>query len=314
MNSGNKRIGDVFSQFHPVVGFLYFVFVIGFGMFFLHPFCLLCSLICSFTYSIWLNGKKAVRFNFITLLPLLAIMALVNPAFNHEGATILFYLESGNPVTLESIYYGIASATMIVSVVCWFSCYNVVMSSDKLIYIFGRILPSLSLLLAMTMRFVPRFKKQIRKIADAQRCLGKDISYGSAVQRMRQGWTILSVMMTWALENSIETSDSMKSRGYGLPNRSSFSIYKMDKRDKKTLAFLIATGMYILIGAWKGGLYYRYFPTLKMSTGSDTIFRLIAYLLLALFPIGANIWHQIRCKNIYQGEEKIAATDQFTPR
>lgn len=314
MNSGNKKIRDAFSQFHPMIGFLYFVFVIGFGMFFLHPLCLLCSLICSFTYSIWLNGKKAVRFNFIALLPLLGIMALVNPAFNHEGATILFYLESGNPITLESIYYGIASATMIISAICWFSCYNVVMSSDKLIYLFGRILPSLSLLLAMTMRFVPRFKEQIRRIADAQRCLGKDISYGSVAQRMRQGWTLLSVMTTWALENSIETSDSMKSRGYGLPNRSSFSIYKMDKRDKKALTFLIAAGMYILIGAWKGGLYYRYFPTLKISTGIHTIFILITYLLLALFPVGANILQQIRWRNIYQGEENIAAIDQFTPR
>lgn len=314
MKNSTEKVRDAFSGFHPLVGFLYFVFVIGFGMFFLHPYALACSLIGSFAYSIWLNGKKAVRFNFIALLPMLAIMALVNPAFNHEGATILYYLGSGNPITLESIYYGIASATMLVCAVCWFSCYNAVMSSDKLIYLFGRIIPSLSLLLAMTMRFVPRFKEQIKKIADAQRCLGKDVSSGSVIRRVQQGLTILSVMMTWALENSIETSDSMKSRGYGLPDRSSFSIYKIDKRDKSALIYLLTASLYILIGAWNKGLYYRYFPTLRMATGIYTASILTAYLLLALFPIGANILQNIRWNNIYQGEEKIAATDQFAPR
>ena len=310
----NKKNSDAFSQLHPLVGFAYFILVIGFGMFFLHPFCLLCSLACSILYSISLNGKKAIRFNLVVLIPMLVIMALVNPAFNHEGATILFYLESGNPITLESIYYGIASATMLVSSICWFSCYNSVMTSDKLMYLFGKIIPSLSLILSMTMRFVPRFKEQIKKIADAQRCLGKDVSYGGLPQRIRQGLTILSVMVTWALENSIETADSMKSRGYGLPNRSSFSNYIMRGRDKKAFGFILFMGLYILVGACNDGLYHRYFPTLKMETGNYTVTILLAYLLLALFPVGVNSMQNIRWKKIYQGEHKIAAADQFAAR
>ena len=39
-------------------------------------------------------------------LPVLLLAALVNPAFNHAGVTILIYLPSGNPLTLESILYG----------------------------------------------------------------------------------------------------------------------------------------------------------------------------------------------------------------
>ena len=35
-----------------------------------------------------------------------------NPAFDHEGATLLAYLPSGNPLTLESIAYGVAAAVM----------------------------------------------------------------------------------------------------------------------------------------------------------------------------------------------------------
>ena len=119
-----------FKTYHPVVNFIYFVFVIGFSMFFMHPLCLLISLACGFTYSVMLKGRRAIKTNLIYMLPMLILMALINPAFNHEGITILKYLPSGNPLTLESIIYGMSAATMIVSVICWFSCYNSVMTSN----------------------------------------------------------------------------------------------------------------------------------------------------------------------------------------
>jgi len=204
---------SAFAGYHPIIGFLYFTFVILFSMFFMHPVCLLISLLCSFLYSVKLNGKKALVFNLFYLLPMLVIAALMNPAFNHEGVTILAYLSNGNPVTLESIAYGIGAATMLVTVICWFSCYNVVMTSDKFIYLFGRIIPSLSLILSMVLRFVPKFKSQIKTISNAQKCVGRDVSNGSVLKRAKNGLTILSIMITWAMENAIETADSMKSRG-----------------------------------------------------------------------------------------------------
>ena len=44
-----------------------------------------------------------MRFQLCGLLPMLLLAAVVNPAFNHEGATLLTYLPSGNPLTLESM-------------------------------------------------------------------------------------------------------------------------------------------------------------------------------------------------------------------
>ena len=164
---------------------------------------------------------------------------VINPAFNHEGATILTYLHTGNPLTLESIAYGIAAATMLAAMICWFSCYNEVMTSDKFVYLFGRIIPSLSLILSMSLRFVPRFKARIKEVSEAQRCIGRNVSNGGVIERARHGITILSIMVTWALENAIETADSMKSRGYGLQGRTAFSIYRLDKRDKKALVAVL---------------------------------------------------------------------------
>ena len=153
-----------FKTYHPIVNFVYFVFVIGFSCFFMHPVCLCISLASGFTYSVMLKGRKAIKTNLIYMLPMLLLMALINPAFNHEGVTIIEYLPSGNPLTLESIIYGLCAAIMIVSVICHFSCYNEVMTSDKFIYLFGKIIPAMSLIISMTLRFVPKFASQLKVV------------------------------------------------------------------------------------------------------------------------------------------------------
>ncbi len=290
---------DTFSTYHPAVNFLYFTLVLLFSMFFMHPICLGISLLCAFCYSIYLNGKKALRFNLKYMLPMLIVTALLNPAFNHEGGTILTYLRDGNPLTLESITYGIGAAVMLITVVCWFSCYNTVMTSDKFVYLFGRVIPSLSLVLSMTLRFVPRFKEQLKVVSNAQRCVGRDVSNGSLLQRAKNGIKILSIMTTWALENAIETADSMKSRGYGLKGRTAFSVYRFDRRDKNAMIFLLLCGGYILFGALMGGLYWRYFPTMKgVGLATYPISLYFCYLALCLTPIVINIKEDWKWKAI----------------
>ena len=152
---------DAFSGYHPLVNFLFFALVLVFAMCFMHPLCLLVSLGSSTAYNLYLKGRKGLRFSLAFLLPMMLLAAVLNPAFNHEGITILAYTPNGNPVTLESLIYGAASALMLASVVQWFSCYNEVMTSDKFVYLFGRLIPALSLVLSMTLRFVPKFNAQL---------------------------------------------------------------------------------------------------------------------------------------------------------
>ena len=280
---------DTFSGYHPIINFLYFALVLVFSMFFMHPVSLVISLVCAIAYNVYLNGRKALRFQLLYMLPVMAMAAIVNPAFNHEGATLLCYLPTGNPLTLESILYGIAAAMMLAAVITWFSCYNAVMTSDKFVYLFGRIIPALSLVLSMTLRFVPKFKAQFLVVSEAQRCVGRDTSTGSVLQRLKNAITILSIMVTWSLENAIETADSMKSRGYGLPGRTAFSIYRFDDRDRAALLWLGFCGFYIFAGWMAGALYWRYYPTMKGAALTPfTVSFQLAYLALCLTPVILN--------------------------
>lgn len=299
---------DAFSSCHPLINFLYFGLVLGFSMCFMHPVCLCISLCTSFAYAVRLNGRRAARLTLVYLLPLMALTAVVNPAFNHQGATILAYLPSGNPLTLESILYGLAAAAMLIAVILWFSCYTAVMTSDKFVYLFGRLIPSLSLVLSMTLRFVPRFTAQARAVSEAQRCVGRDVSNGSVLQRLRNGITILSIMVTWALENAIETADSMKSRGYGLPGRTAFSIYRFDSRDKAALAWLLFCGFFILCGWMAGGLSYRYYPTMKGAALTPmTISFQLVYLALCLTPVLVDRWADWSWRKLEKAEGQTCA-------
>lgn len=292
---------DTFSSYHPIVNFVYFTAVLVCSMFFMHPVFLIISLVCGIVYSTVLNGRKAVRFNLFGMLPMLLIIAVMNPVFNHQGMTILVYVND-QAVTLESILYGVAAATMFISVIIWFSCYNAVMTSDKFIYLFGRIIPALSLVFSMVLRLVPKFKAQITQISNAQKCIGKDAGTGSLVQRAKNGMAILSVLTTWALENAIETADSMRSRGYGLKGRTSFSAYRFVLRDKIALVFLTVLGCIITAGAWNGENTIQYFPNIiEKARTPFSIMVYTAYAGLCLLPVIVEMmeaikWHHLKSK------------------
>ena len=288
-----------FKTYHPIVNFTYFVLVIGFSCIFAHPVCLCISLTSGFTYSVMLKGRKAVRTNLIYMLPVILMTALINPLFNHRGITIVGYLPGGNPLTMESIIYGVCAAVMVASVICHFSCYNEVMTSDKFICLFGKIIPAMSLIISMTLRFVPRFASQFKVVVNAQKCMGRDLSQGSIVKRAKNGLNILSIMTTWSLENAIETADSMKSRGYGMPGRTAFSVYAFDKRDKLALACISLLGIYTFIGSLLGGMYFSFFPAITatdISLFNISVFG--AYLLLCICPIIIEIWEVSKWKTL----------------
>ena len=290
-----KMITDEFKTYHPIINFLYFAFMIVMSCILMHPVCLVISLAGAFSYSIMQNGKKSLKTNILYMLPTVLVMALLNPLFNHQGVTTLAYFPNGNPLTLESIIYGISAAVMVISVIAWFGCCNRIMTSDKMIYLFGRIMPSLSLVLSMTMRFVPKFAKDTKKVCDAQRGIGFDISKGKITDRMKTATKVVSVMLTRSLENSVETADSMKSRGYGTKKRTAFSVFRFDGRDICMLILILIFGAVTVSGALFGGIRWQYYPQLSFATGSTyEVIIFISYGIMAFMPVIIDIWEGIR--------------------
>lgn len=291
---------DIFSDYHPIVNFLYFALVLGFSMVLVHPLAQIISLSCAISYVIYIEGRKKIGFLLKFCLPSLLLTAFVNPAFSHEGITTLFYLPSGNPLTLESILYGFSAGAMLITVLLWFSSFSRIMTSDKFIYLFGKIIPALSLVLSMSLRFVPKFKSQLTSVAEAQRSIGRDVSTGSLWQRTKTAIVIFSIMITWSLENAIETADSMKSRGYGLRGRTAFSIYRMDERDITMLVWLLFCGLFLVAGVIVSAFGFRYFPSIRYAAlDITTIPFYCVYLALCITPVVITVRGENQWKIIY---------------
>jgi len=280
---------STFATYHPIINFGFFCGVIGLGIFLMHPVFLAVGMAASLIYALMLGGKGTLKFFLSFMLPVILLIIVINPLFNHRGETILFYLGS-NYVTFEALAYGMCIAFMLASVIMWFSCYNSIMTSDKFIYLFGRIMPAISLIFSMVMRFVPNYKMQVKKISDAQKCIGRDVSNGTVMQRARHGAKIISVMFTWALENAIDTADSMRSRGYGLKNRTTFSIYRFDRRDAAAGIVILAAAVVVIAGAALGKCSIEFYPNIVMTEMDPFgIAVYAAYFVLCFFPIAIEV-------------------------
>ena len=294
---------DAFSALHPAVEMLFFIYVLAVTMLVMQPVLITISFLSSFIYSVYLNGIKAVKFQLFAILPLMLFTAAINPIFNHAGHTVLFCMKNGNQITLEAVLYGIVAAGMFASIIVWFSCFNKIITSDKFMYLFGKLMPAISLLLSMALRFVPRFAQHIRETANAQKSIGICIESGNGIKRAKHGLRVLSVTITWALESAVTTADSMRSRGYGSgAKRTAFSIYRFDKRDRIMLGFMLVLGAIFILSVAYGGVYVSYFPSVVINPLNTTsILGTIGFGLFCNLPMILNIkenmvWKYLKSK------------------
>lgn len=286
-----EGLGDKssFSSFHPLVSFAYFVAVLGLGMFSMHPLILALTVATGAAYTFLLGGGKALRDALLVSLPLLVFTVLLNPLFNHRGATVLFYLND-NAVTLEAILYGLAAASMLVGVILWFGCFGRIVTADKFIYLFGRVLPSISLVLSMCLRYIPMLRQRYRQIAEGQRCMGRVYGARQPIRRLRQVAREVSILIAWSLESSIETSDSMEARGYGLPGRTSFHIFRFTRRDGWALAVIAVLSAVATAGLVGGITEVYYYPSVVCTHRlTDILPVAAAHLALLALPIFIDI-------------------------
>lgn len=254
-----RSMHDAFSRVHPIVSFLFFMFVVTVSMVVLHPVVLALSLAGSTAYAVRLNGMRAVLFGLGAMAPMLLFCAVVNMLVNHAGTTVLFVLGSV-PFTLEAFVYGFASGMVLASIITWFSCYNAAMTSDSFVYLFGRVAPALALLVSMVFRLVPRLKAQARQIMRAQRGIGRDVRSGGLFDRVRLALTVVSILTAWAFENSVDAADSMRARGFGLPGRTVYRSYRLTAHDAATGAVLLALALAVLAWVLGGGASISFFP------------------------------------------------------
>lgn len=281
-----------FDSYHPAINLLYFTAVIAAAVGFDHPAFLLIGYLCAFVYSVALEGKRALWLNLL-LLPLMALYAGYYGFYNHFGVTVLSVNFIGNRIMLESLVYGAVLALKAATVLMWMECVHAVFSSDKVVYLLGRVSPRLSLYLSLLLRLVPRIRQRRHKIAEAQHCIG----------RGRRLFRKLSILITWTLEDLESSSTSMESRGVKLRGRTAFSIYRFDNRDRAFVIGLFALFTLMLMAVLLDQTRALYAPEIQLNPVSPLSFLFYAaYALACLLPLSLQKFGERRFRRQIAGQ------------
>lgn len=283
-----------------MINLIFFAGAIVCAIAFNHPIALGIGWLCAFAYSIKLNGRRAVVFN-IMMAVLATLFAVVYASFNHFGVTEIGRNAIGNRYTLESFIVGIVIGVKADIVIMWLSCLLAVFTSDKVAFLLGRCSPRLSLMFSVLLRLVPRTKLEAKRIDSAQSAIGCGARQGSLPRRIRNGAREASQTITWAIDNAMLASDSMRSRGAKLQCRSAFSIYRFDKRDRALVIALFFLLSLLLAGVLLDQMSILYNPEIVMNRMTPLSWLFFAgYLVFCLLPLMLEIiseWNYERLRH-----------------
>ena len=220
---------ELLRELHPAVSMFYFVMLLIIIMFSLNPIVITVSFVISIISVLRHKGFKTLKTMTLFFIPIFLFSVILLPLFNHNGVTALFYIND-MAVTLENIIYGLIMTMMLMGVSLYFVTAGCMIDSEKILYVTDRISHKLSLIISMVLRFIPMMIRRWHEIHEAQ--LGMLCTQGTGFMvKAKQYTKEISILISWCLENSIDTSVSMESRGYGTGRRSSYHRFRLKKAD-----------------------------------------------------------------------------------
>lgn len=290
-----KQKNEIFATYHPVGLFLYFISVILITMFSTNPVMLSIALIFGMLFILVITDLKKFLKGLAVEIPFILVITVTNPLFSHNGVTVLFFL-NGNPVTLEAILYGMDIGVMIFAVIYWCKAYNAIIDDEKFIYIFGKTIPKLSLVMSMALKYVPMLKRQYMVMNDARKCMGC-CNEDTLLDRVKNKLTVFSMLVTWSFETSLDTAVSMKVKGYGLKGRTHFHNFRFGYRDAILIIITVIMDVVVLWGMTTGVTDFKFYPEIlknKVTVSVMTVY--VSFAILMSIPAFIEIKEKIKWK------------------
>lgn len=279
-----------FSEHNPIAIFVHFMLTIIIAMFIQNPIILLLALFGSILYYA-VTFRKISAKTLIFWILLFLLISLINPIFSHKGETVLLFI-NGKAITLEALFYGINNGIMILAVMIWFLVFSEIMTSDKVMYIFGKFSPRLALLISMSLRYIPLYRQRASIINNAQKTMSL-YKESNIVDNVKGGMRVTSSLITWSLETSVDTADSFAARGGELKHRSSFSLFKFRKNDVVLIIISIVLFSAVISAQAVGVLSVDYYASgnffSKLSFEIIAIMAYSAYFILSVIPFITHI-------------------------
>lgn len=269
-----------FDSFHPGINLIFFVTVLMCSCMFTHPVYVGISFAGAVLCSLVMRGKRAALRDVIIVAGA-AVYTLGYIYFHNFGVTVIAHTMKGNQITLEAIIYGSVVGIKLAAFIMWSTCLVYVMTTDKIVYLAGKLSPKLSLYLAMIFRIGPRCSHQSVKISESGRGIGK---------KQFMFFRKCSMMISWFIETMSQMGCSMKCRGYTLSGRTAFSKYRFDNRDRILVICMFAGITAVCMAAILGqtGMIYNPEIIYRKQTNISYIFY-VFYGMFCMIPVENSI-------------------------
>jgi energy-coupling factor transport system permease protein len=278
--------GFGFRSLHPIVILVYYAGGITFGMLLFHPLVLLAGWGAAVIVNLHMDEGREWRKWSPPMLTGVILIMLMNPILSHRGRTVLYYL-GDIPITLESVVYGVTLAISMLNLLTFFVTYRLVMTEQKFLFLFTRVSPKAALIAMMAMGLVPRLRRRMQELILIQRTRGVTVTEGSLAHRARSGARLVGTLLSWTLEDALQTADSMQARGYGTGARSSYLGFRFRMRDGLTLAGFAGCAALLISAWWSGHGFMVIYPRLgSFALSLGDVLALAAYILYLLLPLG----------------------------
>lgn len=255
-----------FEAYHPSVPACYLLITLALAMSAFHPVLVGIALVAALAFGCAVRGWRATVGALRWQLPLVVLIAVVNPLFSASGSTELLRL-GARAVYAESLVYGCVAGALFVASVLWFQVAAQLLRFDEVMALAGNAAPTVALMVSMSMRLIPRFVRQGRAIAHAQEVVGRWLpapaGVGRAARGVRARLRTSSVLMGWGMEDSLETADAMRARGWGASvRRTTYTRFHVTAADVRALAGLVVGGTCCAVLAWAACAQFSFYPVL----------------------------------------------------
>ena len=269
---------------HPWCAFFYCLAALVLTMCSVNPVLILSSFIAATLTEIMDLGFKLYVRYIPWLLLVLVITAVGNMCISHNGMHVLFYVND-NRITIEAGIYGAVFGLMFCAAFLWCDIMHRVITGEKITYMFGSFAPNLGLVISMTLHYIPLIRKRYKMVHNAQTGMGRKLT-GNLIKRIRQWGKEFSIVISWSLENAIDTSSTMLAMGYGVGKRSNYSNYRLKAYDIIFVIVIIALCVPAFVVTLSVNYKVYYYPEFGVfGFGWEMCILSLCYLIYMLIPV-----------------------------
>ncbi|HHV15509.1 MAG TPA: energy-coupling factor transporter transmembrane protein EcfT [Gelria sp.] len=227
------------------------------------------------------------------ILPLAALIVLINSLFNQNGDILLTSLNIFNytlPIYQEAIVFGVAMAIKLILILAIFTAFNILIPVERLMDIFGSYNSRSVLVVAISAALIPDMVERFHSIGQVQRCRGVQRPGKGLWERTRNLGPLLLNLLRSSLQAALQMAEAMQARGYGSSKRR--SVYQIEKWQLQDwlLLFLALTVLGLALLGWYTGYRYHYRPLEQVSLPVYNWEVLALFFLSLPFLQGGHIW------------------------